>query len=612
MPSIKIKDLTPGGGSEERKAELWGYYASRDIKIWKLHNYKEFLYLITDDIDLEKFISEDIKVELNQMGFEIFNPPEINAAKTVVLYQLDRQISGVTDEELRNAISTGNPWAEIEELVRLGQAGLILKLRFTERQMAERTITEGIFVMHQHVPPRMTAREAVIKVNPCTTCYKWTHFRHACPTKNLIICNKCAREGHRSTTCRSQDFRCINCQGDHPTLAYRCPIRKQLIRDKKKEEIKKAQNATEAKQKSYAGVVQPRHQPDMDPLPNRVQIKPDALYHIMSAMVLAQMGECWQPGSFQSTLDQCYEANQLPKFKVPQGLVNSLGLGRGLPGGQLASADNQAPHRTSNRSLLPGATGGLPPVTLLDQTHEDEVNSGDLMDLETELETYKRKHPDSSGESVHQTPQPAGASVAVATSSSGKMTSTFSLPPPLSSTPREKRNRATNPAPELGDNGNTEENNTNIVSKKDKPKAPTPHPQTHRSEGAKNLKLVPLGNPPVCLRFLQVDKPVIFLPTRMEKEKNLNKDTLLRRTLRGELLITHAGIRSTEAIIQDIQTAVSMMGDSIIAHKLSFKWMESYVFDQKKKEEGGVITPQEAPEKKNKQDNNNTSTRGSL
>lgn len=571
MPSIKVKDLSPNGGNDDRKAELWGYYATKGIKVWKVHNFREFFYLITEDEDIEKFLVEEIKDELKTLQFEIYNPPELDAIKTVILYQIDRQINSVPAADLPQIIENGNSWCKIEEVVRLGQAGLILKVRFTSRNLADRAITNGLYVMSQHVPPRMIAREAVVKLNPCTVCYQWSHFKNSCPTPTLIICNKCAREGHRSTTCRSQELKCINCRGDHPTLAYRCPIRKQLIKDKRSEEIKKNRN----RQTSYAGALQ--HQDNMvnnnmqPPIGPQRSMNPDALSHIMSSMVFSQMGEFYKPGTFQDTLDQCYAANDLPKFKIPEGLVTTLGLGGCYPGTRLTASEMAETINIPVRkeTAVGGAVGGMPPVALLNQTMEDELNSGYLLDMETEIENQKRKQPDSSGDSSQHAQE--GGPLASSPSANSQHSPSQVPPTPVASTPKDKKVRATNPQIPT---------ETDQVVTADTPAAETPqHPAPHRSSGARGLKLRNAGNP-VCLRFLETDNPRIVYPRR---QRALTWEALMKKAINLDLPLCHTSKRPTADILRDISAAISQVGETITAHTLKFQVMEDSEFDFKTK-----------------------------
>ncbi|XP_055951418.1 uncharacterized protein LOC129987463 [Argiope bruennichi] len=55
----------------------------------------------------------------------------------------------------------------------------------------------------------------------CFNCQKFGHSQHA--YKSPTICAKCSMPGHDSSDCISGDFKCKNCQGDHPAFSKSCP-----------------------------------------------------------------------------------------------------------------------------------------------------------------------------------------------------------------------------------------------------------------------------------------------------------------------------------------------------------------------------------------------------
>ena len=50
----------------------------------------------------------------------------------------------------------------------------------------------------------------------------------------MILCAFCGEEGRRQQQCKSETPKCINCGENHKTLAAKCHIRKNIIKEKNK------------------------------------------------------------------------------------------------------------------------------------------------------------------------------------------------------------------------------------------------------------------------------------------------------------------------------------------------------------------------------------------
>ena len=64
----------------------------------------------------------------------------------------------------------------------------------------------------------------------------------------MTICAKCSREGHRQGNCNSEELKCINYDGAHHTLASRCEVRNNLIKNKRKELRERSRSRSRARE----------------------------------------------------------------------------------------------------------------------------------------------------------------------------------------------------------------------------------------------------------------------------------------------------------------------------------------------------------------------------
>lgn len=68
-------------------------------------------------------------------------------------------------------------------------------------------------------------------INTCLRCYTLEdHHTTSCPkSRDYKICSECSMEGHTWRECDGGSKRCINCEGNHSTMAMGCLKNKEII-----------------------------------------------------------------------------------------------------------------------------------------------------------------------------------------------------------------------------------------------------------------------------------------------------------------------------------------------------------------------------------------------
>ena len=97
--------------------------------------------------------------------------------------------------------------------------------------MVQVALQKGINVLHQHIPPWSIEKELFVRLTPCRNCYGYDHRLKDCKAEKKDRCTYCAEE-HKESECKANQPCCINCGGQHRTLAAACKIRKELIKQK--------------------------------------------------------------------------------------------------------------------------------------------------------------------------------------------------------------------------------------------------------------------------------------------------------------------------------------------------------------------------------------------
>ena len=120
----------------------------------------------------------------------------------------------------------------------------------------------------------------------------------------------CAEEGYTYTECETERVKCINCKGNHRTLAAKCPKRKALIRKKIKEKRERS------KANEIRVTPQSRVAPHMPP-----QMPENYMAVMAAAITIAEKREMDELGSFQYIMDEMFKANEIPRVIFPESVI---------------------------------------------------------------------------------------------------------------------------------------------------------------------------------------------------------------------------------------------------------------------------------------------------
>ena len=314
MPRIRVKDNKPRQGN--RKLTLWNKLMQLNLLVYKLEatTRNAFIIITTDEI-VEKLLSPKVKEALARDDFEVTTPPEYSSNRTIVLRNIDSIITEVESEELKLDIERRNEWAKITEIIKIPTAPKILKLKLENTDMVSRAVEKGMLVYNQSIPPSFINKEIYVHLDLCYVCYAYDHKTPECQTSDLKICSECAQTGHRYNECTSSTKKCINCNGNHRTMAAKCPKRKELIRYKEREirERSRSRSRSQNRAGTYAQAVsggQVQHS-------GAVSLTRDDMVKIYSSITYAHMMEGVLPGTFHQNIEAMYKLNGLPPVKFP-------------------------------------------------------------------------------------------------------------------------------------------------------------------------------------------------------------------------------------------------------------------------------------------------------
>ena len=156
--------------------------------------------------------------------------------------------------------------------------------------MAQRALQEGLVILYQRIPPRRIEREIFVRLQPCNNCFDYNHDTKNCNKRKMTLCSFCGEA--------------------HKTLAARCQIRKDLIKEKRKAIRERSKSRSRSQTRTggmiqqgitYAGITgidTRRGQEQQGATSSTEEIK-QLTTIILSAVIYSQYMETIVPGAFR-------------------------------------------------------------------------------------------------------------------------------------------------------------------------------------------------------------------------------------------------------------------------------------------------------------------------
>ena len=316
MVRIKVKNLVHD--CTPRKPALVQTLAVAEVWVNKIIETKEAFILIADNENMDKLMKEENRQKLAARGLEIVHPPEYEASRTVILKNVDSLINAMTEDEIVQSIDKN---LKVKRVIKISNSPHLMKLIFERSQIADRVVEEGLKIKFQKFQKTNIEKEIFIPIVPCFKCFSYEHLRRNCPKPDEYrICSSCAIEGHLYTDCSSDFVRCIGCGANHRTLAAKCPIRKEIIRNKIKEKRVRSRSAYD---RDRGGLTQTQTTATL--LQAQTTKLPEHYLAVMAAAITrADKREAEVPGSFQFIINEMLKANKVPEVKFPESVISGF------------------------------------------------------------------------------------------------------------------------------------------------------------------------------------------------------------------------------------------------------------------------------------------------
>lgn len=309
MPRVKIK--TNNSKDQRKKNEILDILSKHEVFLTKLLPIADGYIVVTgNDHDMDVVFSSPTIKDLNSHNFYPQLPPELKANRSVILPNVDIHIYSNAEEEIVEELSDKNPWmaGEIDLLFKFPNSKTI-KITFSQTSLAKKAQNTGLRMFQMSIPSHSIKQEKFYNIQTCFRCYAIEdHFSNQCnQSPDFKICSECAETGHTWKECKSQTKTCVICKGDHRTLAAKCPLRKEIIKEKRMADEKPNNTYSNVTKQSLSAPATQTH----------THINNDMHAKIYTCILHAHLNNIAIPGTYAKELNNMLTLNNLPNIKAP-------------------------------------------------------------------------------------------------------------------------------------------------------------------------------------------------------------------------------------------------------------------------------------------------------
>lgn len=311
---VRVRIRSNNSKDPNRKLQLLQLLSENEIYVNRIIVATEAFIIITnEESDLDRLFNGVTDRYLQNSGFTPVMPPELKAKRSIIIFNVDSHIYNNEVEEMISEIMDKNAYTnnQVTDLLKIPRTKMI-KITFTRTSIAKKATETGLRMFSMSIPTHQIEQDTHVEVKSCMRCYKIEdHNTSECPKpQEFKICLECGEEGHIWRDCSSEIKKCINCKGEHRTLAMKCELRKEVIKQKRKER-KEATTTYSNITKRNTNIQQTTHYTEVP------TISPSTHTLSYDCFMYAHIVNVGNPGSFQVEVNNMRKMNNLPPIKTP-------------------------------------------------------------------------------------------------------------------------------------------------------------------------------------------------------------------------------------------------------------------------------------------------------
>lgn len=312
MAKVKIK--AKDSRKVETKNKLLDILSRHDIYATRIiPNNDGFVVLTLGDADLDRIFDGTTNTDLTNNGLTPTIPPELRANRSVVIFKVDMHIFQNAEDDMIGELEGKNDW--IQKVIQIYKfpKGNTIKITFSSTAEARKAQEVGLKLYSMRIPHYDIKQDKFHNITTCFKCYMLEdHYTNQCPKNDSYkLCSECGELGHIWRDCTSEQKSCPNCQGDHNAMAMKCPQRKDILSQKRKEEKERSKT-------TYTGALKKNIQTTTSNTVN-TDLSETNRHDLMYLCTLhAHYKNIKRPGTYEKELNIMLTANRFPTLIVPE------------------------------------------------------------------------------------------------------------------------------------------------------------------------------------------------------------------------------------------------------------------------------------------------------
>ena len=173
-----------------------------EVFVNKIVENREAFFVITNNRTMDTLLRDTNRQKFAERGLEIQYPPEYEAARTVLIRNVDSTIRALNEQEIREYIDKD---LKVKQVIKIPNSEHLMKIVFNSTEDADKVVQDGLVIGFQKFQNRNIEKEVFIPVVPCYRCYNYEHQKRNCSkSAQYKICSSCAKEGHNYGECKEE------------------------------------------------------------------------------------------------------------------------------------------------------------------------------------------------------------------------------------------------------------------------------------------------------------------------------------------------------------------------------------------------------------------------
>ena len=170
--------------------------------------------------------------EFSKINCQVIIPPQVRAQRRCQIKKVPILLMKLDNDTLIEEINKINGVQVTDLTSTTNRTGI--QLTFTSEQMAKKCCENGVKIENWSIPSDNVTQETYTEIRYCFKCYAIeSHTASNCPKdQHYKICSTCSKTDHTYQNCVSNQPKCINCNQNHKTMSFSCPMRRELVKQK--------------------------------------------------------------------------------------------------------------------------------------------------------------------------------------------------------------------------------------------------------------------------------------------------------------------------------------------------------------------------------------------